>query len=246
MDIFWLIIIILIAIFSLWLLKLLFSVVIKLLIAAIIVLILFAVFVHGAETRIFEGYVFSDQSITVDDKPFTITFDPQPDTIMLKYNRNYYFVPADDCKTIMNLKFCYDSYTYDIDKNKYKVDLIVYSVSPDIKITRTIDKKDLLVGEEAEISVNVTNGVGLAAENFTFIDSFPPDEFEITDVSWCSEENNSAFYSGYIKENDFLKCSYKIKPLKKLQRSSRAKVSYFDGTEMKDLYSSTIQFDVSP
>ena len=246
MEIFWLIAVILVAIFSLWLLKALFSVAIKLLIAALIVIVLFSVFVNGAESKVFEGYVFSDQSITVDDKPLIITFESDHETIMLNYNQRYYFVPLGDCKTVINLKFCYGSVIYDTDKKKDKVNITVFSVEPEITITRVINNSVLRVGEEAEISVNVTNGIGLAAENFTFTDSFSPDEFEITDVSWCSKNNSSVYYHGFLRENEMLECSYKIKPLKELKRATKAKVSYYDGVEMQDIFSTPIEFDVSP
>src|SRR3990172_3783566 len=146
MEIFWLITIILIAIFSLWVLKALFSVVIKLLIAALVIIVLFSVFVHGTETKVFDGYVFSDQSITVDDKPFIIRFDFDPSSITISYNQKYFFINVGKCDDLMNLRFCYGNSLYDLDKKKYKVNISVYSISPEIAITRTINSSQLLVG----------------------------------------------------------------------------------------------------
>ena len=194
--IFWLVVIVLVAIFSLWLLKTLFSVAIKVLIVVLIALVLFSVFARGAETKVFEGYIFSSQSITVDSKPFIVTFEENTNNqIMLNYNRNYFFVPFRECRTLLNLKFCYDDVIFDTDQKKDKVYLRVFTVAPDITITRTINTSSLKIGDEAEITVSVANGVGIPAENFTFVDSFSPDEFQITSVSWCSNTSSSVYHN---------------------------------------------------
>lgn len=247
MEIFWLITIVLIAVFSLWVLKALFSIAIKLLIAALVIFVLFAAFAHGAESKIYEGYVFSGQSITVDSKPFIINFEFEPGSITLNYNQKYFFISNGKCQDIMNLKFCFGNYIYDTDKKKDKVNISVYSVAPDIAITRTINSSELIVGQETEISLNVTNGEGIAAENFTLIDSYSPDEFIVSDVgSVCSNINNSVYYHGFLREKDYIRCPYRLTPLKEVQRATRAKVSYYDGAEMKDIFSQAISFDVSP
>lgn len=240
-------ILIIILTFLFHILKNTFSLKIKRIISLFILLILFPVFVQATETKIFEGYIFSEQSITVDDRPFIIRFDYSLNTIMLDYNKKYYFVPLGECKTIMNLKFCYGSYLYDTDIKKNKVNISVYSVKPEIKISRIADKTALRIGEEAEISVNITNGIGISAENFIFTDTFPKDEFYITAVSGdCFERNNTIYYSGYLRENSKIKCSYKIKPIKETIRSVRARVRYYDGFEVQELFSNPLNFDVSP
>jgi hypothetical protein len=240
---------VILAIVALKLFSMLFSAVAKILLIGLIIFVVYAVFAHASRDLVFEGYIFSGQSITVDDKPFIISFNEgprHPANIQLNYYGSYFFVPEGSCKTIVNIEFCFGNSIFDTDFDKFKANISAYKVVPEITISRAIDKSTLVIGEEAEISVNVTNGIGIPARNFELVDSFAADEFELGIVGGdCSKEGNNAVYRGILSENKGISCHYDIKALKEVERSAKAKVSYFDGVETKYVFSSPIDFDVS-
>jgi len=250
MAIFWIILLIIIlAIVALKLFSLLFSITGKILIVVLVVFLIYAIAVNASRDLVYKGYIFSDQSITLDNKAFIISFDESrhPSNIQLNYYGSYFFVPQGTCKTIVNIEICFANSIFDTDFGKYKVNISAYRVVPDITITRVIDDSTIAVGDEAEITVNVTNGIGIPAQNFEYIDYFSPEEFELLHVTGsCNKEGNNAVYRGLLKENNKISCKYTIKALKEIERSSRARVSYFDGDEIKRDFSSNINFKVVP
>jgi len=202
-------------------------------------------YVVAAENIFFSGFIFSDESVVINDKSFIITLEWDKRNIMLKSGKEIYFVPKTKCERIYNIRFCFHNTVYDVDEKKDKINISIYSLSPTIKITRTIDKSRLFVGEEAEISVNIKNEGPLAAENFSFIDSFS-DKVEITDVSFCNLNGSEIYWRGLLRENDTLKCNYRIKPIDEFERSFRAKVEYFDGIKNKEEFSEAISIKADP
>ncbi len=249
MELLWIILIIILAIVAVKLFSMFFSALGRVLVCVLVVVVLYAAFAQASRDLVYSGYVFSDQSITIDSNPFIISFLSEgvkhPDSIQLNYHGSYFFVPLGSCKTVINIDFCFIGSIYDPDFGKFKANLTAYEVVPEIAVSRVIDKSSLSVGEEAEISVNVTNGIGIPADNFEFIDSFDPLEFELETVGgYCSKEGSSAVYRGSLRENRKISCNYYIKALKETTRSVKAQVSYFDGVETKYLFSSPINFEV--
>lgn len=220
------------------------SIIKKTVVLCLLMFLLYVFFVNAAVSQIYSGYVFSYETLTVDQKPFTVSLENN-DKLMLEYGPQYFFINRGDCEKIYNLKFCFGNTMWDTTENKEKINLTVYSITPTITITRTIDNPTMLVGGEAEIKTTIANGDGLSAENFSFIDTFTP-EFEITDVFYCNKNNNSVYWSGYIRINDSVECDYTVKALDEIQRSFKARTNYFDGFEMKDEYSDTITIKVNP
>ncbi len=249
MDILLIIIIVVLAIIGFKVFSLLFSAIGKILIILLLVLVAYAVFVHADRDLAFEGYVFPDQSITVDENPFIIKFEPdqRPSSIQVDYYQKYFFINKGHCKTIVNVDICFANTIYDLEFNKFKANISAYKVEPDLTIRRTINDSRLVVGESARIFINVTNGVGIPASDFRFTDSFSPEEFEIEDVDGdCIGENNSITYAGTLRENEKISCEYELRALKELTRSSRARASYFNGVEDEVLFSNPINFEVDP
>jgi len=249
MDIFSIIIIVILVIVALKLLSMLFSGLGKILLLALVVLIVYAAFAHASRDKLFDSFVFSDEGITVDEKPFIIKFDSarHPSTVQVSHHQRHYFIPRNECRTITNLYFCFSNSIYDTARGKIKANLSIFKVAPDITIKREIDKPSLVVGEEAEIYVSIANGIGIAAEDFAFVDAFSPDEFDVLNVGGdCDEDENKVVYRGVLRENTGISCWYEIRAINEVERTTRAKVSYFDGTGMKDVFSDEIRFKVEP
>lgn len=214
-----------------------------LLIVTIAILSAYPIF--AAETLFFSGFVFSGQSITVNDKSFIITLEWDKRNIMLQSGRAIFFVNKARCENAYNIRFCFHNTLWDTEEKKDKINISVYSLSPTITILRKIDNAQLFVGEEASIDLVIKNEGPLAANNFSFLDSFPK-EIEITDVSFCDLNGSDVYWKGFLRVNDTLKCSYKIKPVDELERSLKAKVEYFDGIRMKDEFSSALNIKAQP
>lgn len=224
--------------------KVSFSLLKKTLILCLLLLVLYAFFVNAEVSKIYSGYVFSQETLTVDKKPFIVSLEDH-DKLMLKYGANYFFMKKGECKEIYNLRFCFGNTMWDIDEKREKINLSVYSIEPTITIERSIDKNTFFVGDEAEITTIIENSDGLSAENVLFTDTFTP-EFKITDIFNCEKKNNTVYWEGYIKENDSIKCEYTIEALDEIERSFRAKVEYFDGLEMQDEFSDALAIKVNP
>jgi len=252
MAIFWIIILIIIfAVIALKLFSMLFSAMSKILIIVLVALLVYTIAANASQDLVFQGYVFSDQSITVDNNAFIISFEDEnsahPTSIQVNYRGNYFFIPDHSCKTLINDYLCFYGSIFDTDFNKYKINLTVYRVVPDMTITRTIDNPAMVVGEEAEISVNVTNGIGISAENFQYLDSFSPGELKVTDVKGdCNQQGNDVIYNGALRANKKISCTYIIQAVSEVQRSSRAKITYFDGNDMQVKFSDEIDLNVVP
>lgn len=249
MDILLIIVIVIAAIVALKLLSMLFSITGKVLIILLVVLIAYAVFAHAAKEEVFSGYVFSDQSITVDEKPFIIRYDPatHPSQIQVNHYEKFYFIPLRQCKTITNVDFCFANSIYDTYYAKVKVNISVYKVEPDITISRRINNSRLNVGDTALITTKISNNIGIPAENFEFTDFFNSNEFKLIKVSGdCSKEENNVIYRGSLREQDYKNCEYEIKALKEVEKSSKAKITYYDGTDIITKFSTAISFIVSP
>jgi hypothetical protein len=220
------------------------SIIKKTAVLCLLMFLLYAIFVNAEVSQVYSGYIFPYETLTVDKNPFTVSLENN-DKLMLKSGSNYFFIDRGDCEKVYNLRFCFGSTMWDIDEKKEKINLTVYSIKPTITITRTTDKSAMLVGDEAEIKTTIANGNGLSAEDFLFTDTFTP-EFEITDVHYCSKNNNSVYWSGYIRINDSVKCEYTIKALDEIERSFKAKADYFDGLKMEEKYSDALAIKVSP
>lgn len=226
------------------LLKFTFGILKKTLFVLLFVLLLYVVVAH-AQQQLFSGFVYDSSSITVGNKYFTINFEPNPQDIMLTSGSDLFFIDVGTCKYVYNFEFCFNNAIYDLNARKYEASITIFSAAPTITIVRTIDNPTLNVGDQATISVLFKNTQGIAAENVNYTDSFTPD-FKITDVSFCSTDGTNVYWYGRLRENDTVQCEYTIEPLKDMERLFKAKLSYFDGTQNQDIFSSPIDLKVNP
>ncbi|MBI5398701.1 hypothetical protein HZB03_04520, partial [Candidatus Woesearchaeota archaeon] len=85
------------------------------------------------------------------------------------------------------------------------------------------------------------------ARNITFIDNFP-DAIEIVDIDGgCIKYENSVYARfNNIDASTSKTCTYTIKGKREFHGALPAKVVYYDGYELKEIYSGAIDFDILP
>ena len=199
----------------------------------------------SASDKLYDSYVFSGQSITIDNNVYMIYLNENYNSLLISTNNNFFTVGYGSCETYGNLNFCFNETKYDIDKRDYKAKVIVYRYAPTISISRTISKTKLYVGDSSEINVLIKNNGPKIASNVSYIDEMPSD-IVIEECSGCDIVNNSVVWNGNLATGKDVDFSYKIKPLKKMSRYLKARLDYFDGYSMKEKYSSSLKIDVKP
>ena len=214
----------------------------KFVVAAMFVLLCWAVL---AETSEFDGWIFTGDSVSVQDQVYFITVASTNEKISVESTEGYAFVNLGNCETINVVKICMENATYDEDLKKRKAEIQVYSINSDLKITRTIDDNELVIGNEATVSVTITNEGSSEASDIEFSDDFTSD-VEITDTEGVDVVGNGVRWSGNINTGSSEEFTYKITALEELDRSFKALVKYNDGFDEKELYSDAINLKITP
>ena len=198
-----------------------------------------------ADTSEFDGWIFTGDSVSVKDQVYFITISSTNEKISVESTVGHTFVNLGNCEKINVVKICLDNATYDEDLEKRKAEIHVYSINPDLKITRTIDYNELVIGNEATVSLTISNEGGSEASNVEFSDDFTSD-VEITDTEGVDIVGSGVRWSGNINMDSSEEFTYKIKALEELDRSFKALVRYNDGFDDKELYSDAINLKITP
>jgi|GEM_PF-5523554 len=198
-----------------------------------------------AESLVYDNSLFSWETFTVDGRSFTVIVN-EMENVVIKYNATQYTsLEIGKNETLQNLRIWLYNITYDLTRRDYKAQLKIYSKAPSLQIARAINDSEFYINEEAEISVNLTNTGTEIIENLTYTEDLTG--FNITDVDGdCKQNGNYITFNGNIKIGDDKSCNYIIQGLDELEKSFRAKVTYYDGFEMKDVYSNDLNVKVLP
>jgi len=198
-----------------------------------------------AETLVYDNDLFSWQTFTVDGRSFTVIVN-QMESIVVKYNQTQYIgIKKGDNETFQNLRIWLYNISYDLTKKDYKAHIKVYSKAPSLEISRVINDSEFYIDEEAEISVNLTNTGTERIDNLTYLEDLTG--FNITDIAGDCKVNGSYItYSGTIKTGNKISCTYKIRGLDEIEKTFKAKITYFDGFQIKEVYSTELNVKVLP
>lgn len=222
----------------------------KKIIILIVVLGLFSIMAYGETKEIFDDWLYSGNTTTVDGKNFTLTMGSRLDKIYLKLpTENSVIVSNESCDKKDYYNVCYKGtkegyHDYFRDVIVMQAHITIEQITAKLNISRTVQKTNPQIGEDVRIVMNLENDGDRDATGVVFNDEFPED-FEITYVSGCVISGNKVEWEGNLKRSERKKeCEYRIKPLKEVTYSSKATATYNNGDKETTSSSPTVKITV--
>ena len=80
------------------------------------------------EVSISSKWVFSEQSIQVNNQVFIVTLIRNADRIVVRFDNNYMDLELNECETEDYTKVCFEDREYDTSKKLYKAKVNIYSI----------------------------------------------------------------------------------------------------------------------
>ncbi len=213
------------------------------LIAILVFLTILAISTTVFAERVFSGWIFEDQTITVSGNTFELRLSQDNTFLFLKSRDVSIAVDAGNCQTESTLKLCFYNATYDRDAKKNKMNIELTENNPIITLLRYANKTSLYQGEKTNISIKMRNAGTYDASSINFEDDLQG--FIVTDVTGCSSYQSKVYWTGDLLVNQTKICSYKISAEEVFEKTSKAKITYFDKEE-KTVYSDGISFKIIP
>ncbi|MBI4738496.1 hypothetical protein HY772_02865 [Candidatus Woesearchaeota archaeon] len=200
-------------------------------------------------TQVFSGNVFSGENVKVDDRfTFRVTLNDDRDSLFVDGGNMYASVPLNQCKELREglFEFCFNATDFNTDEHRYFATIRVFQRKPAITLSRTATNTRFFVGEEQTITSTITVSTD-DARNITFIDQFP-DSIEIVDIDGGCRKYENSVYARYnnIDAGASKTCTYTIKGKREFHGELQAKAVYYDGYELKEIYSGGREFDILP
>jgi len=195
----------------------------------VIILLILPLVVSASEEKIFSGWKYPGDSITANDLVFSFRFLEDPDRMRIRYGDYYKTIDEGECDVLKGtnstIKACYEEYEYDIKKGAFKAYLLLYLREPEIDIDRVFEETDIIVGDEIEVNVIISNTGSSTAYDLEYIDTL--EDFEILQCKGCFIESNSVLWSkAAIDDGDSYEFSYMIKPNHEFKRKIAAVLNY--------------------
>ena len=195
-----------------------------------------------SETEEFNGEILSGESIDIDDFTFIITMNKYANAIFIDADPMFQTVQLYGCKDMESFRICFENTTYDEEENELYAIVQIYRSKPEVSITRTINETDLLVGQEAEVTITM-EATGGHASQIIMTDDYPV-SIEIYDLEGgCRVHENQVYWQGHLDEGDERECRFIIKGTEELHQSFTAHLKYWDGFKWVNEYSSTLTLD---
>ncbi len=210
----------------------------------LVVLSLLSCSVLGETKEIFDGWLYSGNTTTIDGENFTMDLGSRFDKMYLKLpTGNSVIVKNESCDTKDYYTVCYNGtregyHDYFRDVIVMEAHIMIEQTTAKVNISRNVQKTDLLIGEEARIITKIMNDGERDATNVVFNDEFSED-FDITYVEGCVIYGNKIEWKGDLKRSEEKECQYRIKPLKEVTYDSKSTVSYNNGEKEVTESSST-------
>jgi len=197
--------------------------------------------------EIFNEWVYDEGNFTAGEKTFYTTVNARLNLVSIKHGEDKTIVTMAECKDAFGFNFCFSDkeiwYHDALDRDYYKAKIVVYEYLGKLNINRTFSSTDLLINERARVDIRIENVGSLPATNIDFTDAYA-NEFLISDNENCVISGNSIKWRGNIDVGSKIKCSYYIKPLKKIKYNSQASVKYYNGKRTAIDSSSVVKLDV--
>ncbi len=199
----------------------------------------------SARVQEFSGVVFSGENIEMDDFTFIITINKYTTAIFIDAGTMFQTVAFGDCEKMEHFEICFVNTTYDEDEMDINIELEIYRYKPDVAISKQINDTELYIGQEAEVTLTVTN-TGDPASQIIMSDDYPP-SIQIYDLEGgCMVHEHQVYWQGHLNEGNEQECRFIIKGTEELHQSFVAYMKYWDGFKWEEEYSSTLTLDIEP
>ncbi len=208
----------------------------------LLTIVLFSTSCYAAMDKVFSDWVFSEQTIILDNKEFYFKIGSEGNSVLIRSDDDYNILSLNSCKDWdIKRKICYNESFYEsVGDPSNKAYIIFYYKKPKLNISRTIDDNIILVGEEATYSVTIYNRGEKDARDVYFLEDFP-DNIVLKSVNGCSYNGNDVYYRGNIQQGGSKSCSYTITTTNPVDFTTSASVSYNNGFEDLINYSSALR-----
>ena len=216
---------------------------------AIITLLISSVVNADKETELFDGEVYSENNITIENVSFSFLFGEPYEKMTVRTPSGGVIVNIAECRVNDLFRICFDHANYSHLDNKtdshiYKAFVRIFANTAGLSIKREYSATEVLPGETIEVSVAINNTGLISANDVTYTDFFPRD-FEITNTSGCLKYPDKIVWEGNINPNQKGLCSYVLRARRPIDYSSQAKLSYHNGIKTIETESSTTTLKVS-
>ncbi|MBN2566844.1 hypothetical protein JXB02_02035 [Candidatus Woesearchaeota archaeon] len=211
----------------------------------VLLLLLVAGTAAAQGTLEFDGWLYSDESVTIDKRLFLVTIQPGGIEVIMQIDRDFGIIGLGDCETTESMRICYADSDRDLDTGDRRARLKIYSLSPELEIARSVGGGTLVVDQEYEVSVNLSNTGEATARSVAYEDGFP-DSIEIADCDRCTADGGTVAWTGSLKAGETHEMTYTIVPREPVDQDLRAMATYSDGETTMTEYSSTLTFEARP
>lgn len=187
------------------------------------------------EESVYTGTVKHGEIIEISNSEFQFRIDFDSSKVVVDVDSSGLIIESGQCRIknnfdicLKNISFSHRNLTSYLDI--YQVDIQVYQIKSSVDITHTIDKSNILIGEEAIVELSVENIADLAAEDFTAT-ILIPNSILVMETEGCKKSLDSIIFKENVQPSQIKKCTYKIKGVSGDEFDLSANASYFNGIE---------------
>ena len=197
-----------------------------------------------AAEQIFDGWIYSGDSIEHVNYTFTLTLSSSEDRLYISSDVESVIINLHDCEANVAFRYCFEKVEFNLSEGIGKMDyekdieipelyLTIDELLPALTVEHTILNSTPVLNQLVRIDVTVTNGGDNAAENIEYRASLP-DFAEVEDSPLISYANNEIIWTGSLSTGEEESFYYKIKLLKLNTSQYSAAISYtYDDNKAK-------------
>lgn len=189
---------------------------------------------------IFDEWVKEGESFNVNGKDYLVAAGETMQSAIIMGPTGVYVIDSTNCITIGKLRFCLEDFKYSVGgdiivhgSDTQEFYITVYEPGAIMSIDRDISSSNMLVGESAEVTIELINTGDEAATGMTYTEEVPS-EFEITNTYSLEQYGNKLVWKGAMPANSKKTMSYNIKAKARYNQVVVATLTYKSGTAMKE------------
>jgi len=200
--------------------------------------------------ELYEGTILNTQTVNTSETDFTFAVLSDLNKVSITwgssslsldgYTNETNKTTETNCDEKDGIYFCVGKITFSHTNTTtkiryYSVPVTVSKVITEVKMFRTIDNTDLLIGQQFTVKTLLENRGTIEAEDVEYVDYFS-DSFmvNLADVEGCKISGRNIIFKGTIGVNGKKECTYTLTALKGISYNSKAALSYYDGMEKKE------------
>jgi len=181
--------------------------------------------VYAAE--LFNGDVVQGETYEAGDHTFNVKYSLGNAKLVFEVDDLREILELGECAYRDNLKVCFDDVELSVMEEVEKLTVSVFDLVPSITITRSFSDTSVVLEEDIEVEVTLTNGGDTVATNVVFTDSYP------ISLEVRNGENNKAVWTGSISPGETESIKYKLRAKSIVEYESVAEVSHiYEGNKI--------------